>query len=880
MTPSRPTIAFLSSNETGGDIWPGIQDGARAHGANLVCFTGSALKTPDRFRAQANIMYEIAGAKNVDGVMIWSGGLYLHISQEEMGDFCRSFLPLPVVTIESIHPGLPGLLMDNYQGVRSLVTHLIQVHHHRKIAFLRGPEGHAGAKLRYQAYVDTLAEFGIPIDPLLISPCNDTWSGTKACCQLMDDQKANFESLVAANDNLALDAIHMLQERGQRTPDDVAVVGFDNNFNGTVETPPLTTISPSFYQMGRRAVDMLMDQLAGRPVPPHECMPSQLIVRQSCGCPSSALVKAAAPEERVTERAAVPKWRQVVQKPLKIIRMTQSRAQFVQEAQALAALDPAWAEAIWDAFWAEINQDKSDQFIPALEATILSSLSTHEDGMIWQDLLSNLHNQVIHLESKPGMLRQTENLIQQGRVLATDLVLRAQGRRQFELDAKNEKLNTISRLLINTFEVSALMDIIARELPRLGITYGYVALYEHPEAPLEGARLILAFNENGRIPLEANGLRYDTCNLLPPGMAPRDRLESLVVKGLYFQNEQIGLIALAMQRGEMTLYDTLRSQISSALKGALLFEQRNELMKHVADNAVAVSTTSDRLTALVYQTDQSTTQVAASIAQVSAGAQEQAASAAEMAGSVEKMAQVIQDVVAIARAGAHETMGAVQSAREGTSTIAASVESIAGIKNKVDISAAKIAELGKQSAQIGVILDTINDMAYQSNILALNAAMEAARAGEHGKGFSVVATEVRRLAEDSRAATQQIGSLVRDIQRAVAEAMSTIQDSTVQVDAGVLLASQAGQALNAILLTVDRVNQQVSKISAATQDLTLYSEQMTSAIENIASVSQENSTAAQQVATTAQEMRARMDEMSDSAQSLRAMAQSLRNLLG
>jgi methyl-accepting chemotaxis protein len=618
--------------------------------------------------------------------------------------------------------------------------------------------------------------------------------------------------------------------------------------------------------MGQRAVDLMMEQLAGRPAPAQECLPTRLIVRQSCGCPSSALVNA-----HLVSRAK--------RQP------GQAHTQFVQETQSLLStlpgFDPAWVETLWDAFQAELNQTRSGHFIPVLEQWIRSVPFVTNNDMIWQEVLSNLRNQSLpDLENNPGALRRAENLIQQGRVFATDWVLRAQGQHQFITDAKNEQLNIVSRLLLNTFEVPALMDIIARELPKLGIASGYVALYDRPEAPLEGAHLILAFNENGRIPLEAGGLRYDPRNLLPPGLTPRERQESLVVKGLYFQDEQIGLIAMAMQREEMAIYEALRGQISSALKGALLFEQRNELMKHVANNAVAVNTTSDRLTALVQQIDQSTTQVAASIAQVSAGAQEQATSAAQMANTVEQMAQVIRQVVEIAEAGANETVGAVRSAREGTHTIAASVESINGIKSKVDISASKIAELGKQSAQIGLILDTITDMAYQSNVLALNAAMEAARAGEHGRGFSVVANEVRRLAEDSRAAAKQIGGLVRDIQRAVAEATRTIQESTAQVDSGVLLASQAGQALNAILLTVDRVNQQVGKIAGATQDLTLYSEQMTTAIESVAGVSQENSAASQLVAAAAQEMRAQMDDVSSAAHSLRTMAQTLHDLLG
>jgi methyl-accepting chemotaxis protein len=229
------------------------------------------------------------------------------------------------------------------------------------------------------------------------------------------------------------------------------------------------------------------------------------------------------------------------------------------------------------------------------------------------------------------------------------------------------------------------------------------------------------------------------------------------------------------------------------------------------------------------------------------------------------------------------------------------------VRTKVSLSAARVEEMGSRSQEIGAIVETIEDIASQTNLLALNAAIEAARAGEQGKGFAVVADEVRKLAERSSRATRQIAGLVKSIRETVAEAVSAMKVSASEVEAGVTRANSAGEALENILMAVDLVFHQaedagvaavkvnagalelveavdavsavIEQNTAATEAMATNSIELNQAIENIASTSEENSAAVEEISASTEEVSAQAEEVTASAASLLGMAQELRQVV-
>jgi DNA-binding LacI/PurR family transcriptional regulator len=212
-------------------IWPGVAAVAEERNVNLVCFAGGALNAPNAFDAQHNIAYDLISPARVDGLVSMSGAIGEFSKPEELELFYARYRPLPIVSIAMVLEGIPSISADNETGMRDSITHLIEVHKFRQIAFIRGPDTNPEANLRFKIYQIALAKHAIAFNPDLVVSGNFLGqSGAEAVRVLVDERKVHFEAIAAANDEMALGALAALQERGQRVPGDVSVVGFDDLF--------------------------------------------------------------------------------------------------------------------------------------------------------------------------------------------------------------------------------------------------------------------------------------------------------------------------------------------------------------------------------------------------------------------------------------------------------------------------------------------------------------------------------------------------------------------------------------------------------------------------------------------------------------------------
>jgi len=283
------------------DWWIGASEAARVRGANLITFPAGLIWTP----SMRSILHDLAGAQNVDGLVLaqWWPGF-----DDFNAAYDRFYRPLPVANIQRLYENQFGVIADNYHGTYALMRHLIEEHHYRRIAFLKGPEGNPSADSRYQAYCDGLETYGLPFDPNLVVPGRFAMeSGVTAIRVLLDGRHCrpvvDFDAIVAAGDQIALGAFEVLQRRGIRVPEDVALVGFDDIDEAALMFSPLTTVRMPNYEMGKRATEMLLDRLAGQPVEPHVTVPAHMIIRESCGCVSPATRSVATTDEDVSPLA-------------------------------------------------------------------------------------------------------------------------------------------------------------------------------------------------------------------------------------------------------------------------------------------------------------------------------------------------------------------------------------------------------------------------------------------------------------------------------------------------------------------------------------------------------------------------------------------------
>jgi methyl-accepting chemotaxis protein len=241
--------------------------------------------------------------------------------------------------------------------------------------------------------------------------------------------------------------------------------------------------------------------------------------------------------------------------------------------------------------------------------------------------------------------------------------------------------------------------------------------------------------------------------------------------------------------------------------------------------------------------------------QMAAGVEEAAAQVNSVATASEEMSTTSSEIAQNCVMAAKSSEKANGAAIEGEKIIQETVNVMNRINERVKESASIIRDLGSRSDQIGEVVGLINDIADQTNLLALNAAIEAARAGEHGRGFAVVADEVRKLAERTTEATREIGTTIEAMQNETKNAVSSMEEGVKEVEVGSVEAEKSGDALNDILKQINAATVEINQIAVASEQQTATTNEIANNIQQISGVMhdtsqriQENASAASQLA--------------------------------
>jgi methyl-accepting chemotaxis protein len=308
---------------------------------------------------------------------------------------------------------------------------------------------------------------------------------------------------------------------------------------------------------------------------------------------------------------------------------------------------------------------------------------------------------------------------------------------------------------------------------------------------------------------------------------------------------------IELMLGKMDLFSngdlTVKLDVKNNDDIGKLFSGFNKAVSNIRDMLLNVNNA-------VSQTSLASSDISTSVEEMAAGAQEQSIQTSEVASAVEEMTKTILETTKNTSLAAEAAKNAGDFAVEGGKAVNETILGINKISEVVSKSVNTVIVLGENSDKIGEIVQVINDIAEQTNLLALNAAIEAARAGEQGRGFAVVADEVRKLAERTTTATKEIGEMIKRIQKDTKEAVIAIKEGTIEVEKGKEKANTAGEVLNRIVKGAGKVSDIVVQVAAASEQQAATAEEIDKNIEAISNVTNEAASGIQLIAQSAENL--------------------------
>ena len=441
---------------------------------------------------------------------------------------------------------------------------------------------------------------------------------------------------------------------------------------------------------------------------------------------------------------------------------------------------------------------------------------------------------------------------------------------QTAVSAKNEVINREARLVMDAHRLEAAVN------ERAGHSRGYLLTQNQQYAADAAAadekieQILVAienrvYTEEGRqLIREIRSARDNWLEesdavaelVARPGTTPetvnelfRERqgpaLAELAVVMTRFVNLEERLIRDAIRRSDDAAATATRQVLGLGIAA---------LLGSVALGLFLAGRMSRRLTGMALTVDAAASEVLAGTSQQVAGSAQQAAAVQETVATVEELVQTAQQSAERARAVAEQALRAAEVSQEGSRAVEESAAGMEAIRDQVESTARTVVELADRAQAISSIVAAVEEIAAQTHLLALNAAIEAARAGEHGKGFSVVASEVRSLAGQSRRATAQVSQILSEIQQGTTTAVMASEEGTKRVAEGVSRTEQAGETIRELAENVASAAEAGEQIAASSVQQALVTGQIGDAMRNIEVVMDQNKASAKEAEQAARDL--------------------------
>ncbi|MBN2352819.1 MAG: substrate-binding domain-containing protein [Spirochaetales bacterium] len=558
-------LDYVYENYAAG-IFKSVQEACAEKGLDFIGFEAGFSRVPAAglYLEKKNTVIDLIGQRTLDGMILLAEHAANTLTDAEVKKLYRNLAGVPIVSIGRSARATISVLIDNKHSMRELVTHLVKEHRYRRIAFLNGPDTSADGRQRFEAYKETLRDFGLAIQEKLIVYGGDYYSsGADAVKILLDQRRAEFDAIVAANDSMAIFALKELERRGIRVPADVAVAGFDGIEDGRRLSPRLTTIQQSYYDIGRESVKAMRAVLAGEKAPRRIVVPTRLIIRESCGCEDSDKL------ERILFRGGRPdakKGRSVRDECVRLVAELGKKLPFLLEKPGVRTA----VEELADALPAGEDEAGRRIFFRRVGTLFGRLLEMKEDLDTVSQLTVSFFSAAGSCCDDPVRKEMFHGLFEGSLILLAGL------------SAKAPPSGPASRITIqdgielivnddfsNLLHLDRLKEIVIIQLLKLQFRRFYVCLYTDPSR--REAKLLMQYNTGA-----GDGARtvsdrspFPAKQLLPDQIRDDSGFAYMVV-ALYFKEADFGymLFDVADLVGE-PVYDDLATQICGAINSAM-----------------------------------------------------------------------------------------------------------------------------------------------------------------------------------------------------------------------------------------------------------------------------------------------------------------------
>jgi len=495
----RPTIGVLAGIQVyygtilGNFIGPllhGVSSAAENRQCNLLlaCGMDSSSYTaahPAWPTLSAESDYLPVGSSNTDGLIVVNP-----LFSESRSRYIQEVIAegFPVIFAATGEPG-PTVAIDNAGAVRQALLHLM-AHGHRQIAFIAGyPNDSTGdSGIRLQAFQQIVQEYGLAADQNLIAYGSHGINGGQDAMRQILDSGTPFTAVLASNDESAIGAMNVLKAAGLRIPEDVAIIGNDDTIEAMTQVPPLTTFHSSPFQMGYQALELLLDTIEGRREKLDSItIPTQFVIRQSCGCQSRT-----GPQITISDSSAPLSRKRASEIPSSIAK---TMAETTLAGTQRLSPDEVHSRCthLVDTFIESLRSKNAISFRSSLEETLTRVESLEDDMYVWNAALTALENglgSIRNMLGWPSTDQQPEAMVAEARAVITQSMQRQHRHFIIHQIWIADRVGQLNARLLTALDEAQVYEILASYLPQIGVQHVSVALFESEESdPVAGCSL-------------------------------------------------------------------------------------------------------------------------------------------------------------------------------------------------------------------------------------------------------------------------------------------------------------------------------------------------------------------------------------------------------